>query len=1012
MSRLLPRLCLVGLAWLSLNLALGLERAWAGGHDWRELELPGHRLYFAATDSDFALAVSRAIVALTPTIAARYAYDPGDSTIWVLRNHVEWSNGAAYTLLNRIELFSTSSDIELRGFSPWIANVVSHEYGHLATISLANRLPRWLGGLLLGGIEQSGNHPQRSLAGVKVGALLYWPTQHLPRWFSEGIAQFEAERQGADRWDSTRAMLERSAWLADKLLPLKNLDAQISKSSFGGEQVYNQGYSFVRFLAETYGPETLPLLLQHQGQHVGWGFEQSLEAVYGKSLDQLDVQWQQTLAARAQADLDRLGSQPVSGTSYYSDGAYTFGGIYSWGNKHIAFFNDGPADFAKRKLVYAAVNAPSQQTTVAVGVQCAPAWATDNSHLYVIQERTLRLPERETYDLAMINLKTKQHHWLTKGERLMWPAMHPNGHRLMVAKRGQGTWDLAQVDLTSNTVSRLTNLPWGWQIRELSYGPDGRLWASVARENELDIAEILPGSPTRIRYLDWPGSEEQSPHQAPDGSLWFSSDKLGSFQLYAIDSSGNLVKQRSSVAGGALKPIPAVTETIFTLYTHHKYELRRLSNHPDSAWAANTQVADWRELELPQQITAAATNSSTFTKAKFRLSRPLLYPQFQYMYGEPLAGAALLLQDQLGHHSLVFEAMFGRRIDISAEYDYKKLGLSARRFWYNRNLLPFTWNSGDIETTFFADRTWHAGAGFGLDHYRIHDDLELYLTPEQTSGSDDGAFNVLFRQSLSLLGAYMRQPARTLNDIDPRGGVFVLSLTGAHSKSRELAFASSGGIVRLDKRYYYGRTVGDASWAWGKAWFTTELGGRLGWLSRDVDSFDELYIGGTYSSLQRGEFRDYSNLPGYADYAASGEKLAIIKLATRYLLAQDMGSTGQWHFSALVLELAAEAGNTWPYAARFSDIFKSWGSGNIRADGPRPESFVEQTTALDPRFMGLLFDTVADLRLKSSLFGADFNSYFRIAHGLQDGIYDSTNGGFDRPGRLPVRIYLGLGTGW
>ena len=995
---------------MSLSL---LTPSLAAADKWQELNLPWHRIYATTEATEFALAVSRAIEASARPIADRYGYTPRDTTVWVLHDDVEWFNGAAYTLSNRIMLWGTSGDFELRGHAPWVDNVVAHEYSHLATLSLARRYPRWLGGIVLGGIEESSlGRTNPNVTSAKAGFSAFVPSERVPRWFSEGIAQYDAELQSNDRWDTTRQMLERTAWHEDKVMSLHDMGSVVGKTWFGAEQVYNQGYSLARFLGDRFGPESLANLLSIEANQAFAGFEQALEKTYGVPVTALEQAWHGAIATRAAASMPSTGDTFAATTTYQEDGPFNQVPVFDWRYEKIAFTSDGKVDYPRNRLVVAPTTSPSEQTTLTSRIVDAPTWSPAGDFLIVTKTRMLRRPARETYDLHKVDAQTGKGDWLTKGQRLRWPAMHPQGVTVAAAQRGQGTWDLAVFSLATSSVTALTALPWGWQIRELSFDHEGRLWGVLVRDHEVDIAEFSLSDPSRVRIIDWPGSEEHAPRLGPDGRLWFSSDKTGSFQLYALDVSLGTVQPQTNLVGGAFTPAPAVTETIFVRYDHHRYTLARLPVTADVR-GAEIETIRWQNIDIPRRDIASASSEHHFRRAKFRLGRPIVYPEFQYLYGEPLGGAVAFIQDELGHHYAQLEVLAGRAVDINAEYTYTglppSLTLRGRRYWGNLNIglrMPFTWDSAEAEILYSPARQWLLGGSIDADRIRYVDELAIFQV--------GGPLTRLKRHGGTILAQWADMAGRARNDIDPRGTVLFASTGVARSQPQLLSLDDiTSTFFLLPDDYWYTRLYGDGFWATGKGRFTAELGMQVGWASRDVDPSDEFFVGGNVFNLRRGEFRSYSNLPGYEDFAVSGEKLLIARAATRAMLATDMGGAGPFLFDALLLQLAVEGGNAWPHQAGFGDIFKSWGKGHVYADGPRPQQTTLTISPTDPRFMGLLFDTVAELRLKTILFDyVSWDSFLRVAYGFQDGVWDDTTDSFSRSGKLPVRVYLGVGTGW
>lgn len=110
----------------------------------------------------------------------------------------------------------------------------------------------------------------------------------LPAWFSEGLAQYEAEF-----WAPEMDRLLRLNALNRTLLTPAERNAFILLGSRGADG-YNEGFAIVRHLFDTYGHDKLPRLLRtYRDQNVS--FEQALEITFGKPMTVLEAEWRERL---------------------------------------------------------------------------------------------------------------------------------------------------------------------------------------------------------------------------------------------------------------------------------------------------------------------------------------------------------------------------------------------------------------------------------------------------------------------------------------------------------------------------------------------------------------------------------------------------------------------------------------------------------------------------------------------------------------------------------------------
>ena len=162
-----------------------------------------------------------------------------------------------------------------------------------------SRPPEWASGLAfprLRSIFLRGDVPaeellttaQHEISHVALGAAI-GDGARVPIWFSEGVAIRQSEPVAFDRiW-----LLTESA-LADKLLPLSELDRGYPT---GGGRVgvgYAQSVHFVGFLVSRDGEAKFHALVQALSTP-GAEFEATLAKVYGRPLSGIETEWRDTL---------------------------------------------------------------------------------------------------------------------------------------------------------------------------------------------------------------------------------------------------------------------------------------------------------------------------------------------------------------------------------------------------------------------------------------------------------------------------------------------------------------------------------------------------------------------------------------------------------------------------------------------------------------------------------------------------------------------------------------------
>ncbi|MDZ7343704.1 MAG: hypothetical protein ONA90_04230, partial [candidate division KSB1 bacterium] len=75
-------------------------------------------------------------------ITSLYGYEPDGKIHFVIKDYDDFSNGAAYYLDNKVEIWASALDFELRGTHNWLRNVITHEFTHMISLGAARKITR------------------------------------------------------------------------------------------------------------------------------------------------------------------------------------------------------------------------------------------------------------------------------------------------------------------------------------------------------------------------------------------------------------------------------------------------------------------------------------------------------------------------------------------------------------------------------------------------------------------------------------------------------------------------------------------------------------------------------------------------------------------------------------------------------------------------------------------------------------------------------------------------------
>ncbi len=541
-----------------------------------------------------------------PTLAAAYDYYDDFRTIHVivLDNSDVLGNGWANYYSNTMAIWATSLDFELRGSHDWIKNVVTHELTHIMTLNKARK--KWPFQFALLSVSRFDSNPDITFQ---------FPLYHLnaPRGWTEGIAQYGAQKFGYDTWDSHRDMLLRMAVLEDDLLSWEEMGTVWDRmGKFYGEFVYNQGYAMMVYIHEQYGAEKVDELTHQIGS---MSFDPAIRRVLGVSADQFYANWVAFLAenyGRLESEIRAQGFFQGESLDEVNEGVLEYHPALSPDGKKLAYLTSEKQDYGLTVLKIYDFET-RKKTELKNWIDTRIGWSPDGEEIVFVRNKG------GFNDLYIYNLAEDKERRISARLRAKDPSFSPDGQRIAFVHNEDGTNNLGLIDRDGTDLVYLTNNNDATQYMGPRFSPDGEwLLFSLFRGEDRDIAMIRADSPPRPKVFekaknkkksedDEEGEEgeeetievfpdtvafahpdssgfravvaspadERDPHWLPDGSGFvFSSDQSGIFNIYRYRLENDEVEQLTNVIGGAFVPTVAADErVVYSGYHSNDYSL-------------------------------------------------------------------------------------------------------------------------------------------------------------------------------------------------------------------------------------------------------------------------------------------------------------------------------------------------------------------------------------------------------------------------------------------------------
>lgn len=747
-----------------LFLLLGFAPAFGYGDQEQDRNHPSVKWYSAETEhfrfhyekglrGVAELCASRA-EAVFPEVTALFGHQPAGKIDFLVFDE-DYSNGWAIASLNTMAIWSADMGFNLRGSKAWIRDVVAHEFGHVISIQKSAKWKPWIGELQFGWDDASDRK-------VKSGGWLLWSLNPYGMSMAEGTSQWLSEINGGDRWDEHRAMIERSAVQSDSLLPWSRMGV-FSGTGLDYERVYGQGYSLVRHIARTRGPEKVVAWwktlskFRHQSPGAAW------QALTGQSPEALWKEWRDSTKARADRELQ--AAQPlVEGRKIFGDAFNS--GYPLWLTDSVLLFSSNrgsdfqanslwACDFARKDTSDRFwVVAPIIRTRFTVDTAARKVWFHSGRN-----EDDRGRPVMDIYAAALDTnakgfleaaAKSKQAR-VTVGMHASSPEVR--GDTLAVVVRVRDAHRLRLVpasglELPASEGRDIFPLP-----DALGERPAVAIHAAVwARDGASLFVDWFDGSRRRVDRVSLEGQilsnlgdtlhDWRDPAVSPDGgSVVLSSNRTGIFQIYQQNLSDGSIVQLTSVGGGAFQPAvsPDGRRIAYMGWGTDGYSLRLLDSIAPFALRP-ARVPEPAIPAPPEQTWDLASREEPYSPIPNRgLLSPILYAQrTPPLFGaegdkwKALAGARYQMLDPVRKNTLVFLGL----LDLTHGFDYLGLDHPALVNPRQEKMLLAGWENRSLWPTLFAE--------VGYQGLRGEDTVSRYDNNGKfVKGSDPWALHVL-----------------------------------------------------------------------------------------------------------------------------------------------------------------------------------------------------------------------------------------------------------------------------
>lgn len=887
--------------------------------DWKTIETDHFKIhYYDATEMS---ARETATVAETiyPSVTSQYQFQPFAKTDIIITDTDDFSNGVTYYYDNKIVIWATPLDFELRGSHRWLQNVITHEFAHIVSIQSALKFGQKIPGAYLQYIQYEKDKRKDVLYGYPNVIVSYpIPGMVIPPWLAEGAAQYMYDGADWDNWDTIRDMLLRDRTLNGQLLTWADMNT-FGKTGIGNESVYNTGYALCRYLAVKYGPESISKVFSALRSPIGYSINHAVKSSTGKDGIELYRQFKTVLEKRYSVLTNNIMENQQTGRILVEKGTANLFPRWAPDGKHFAFLSNVNHDRFGETDLYVYDLESKKETLIVRGVHSRPSWNPDGTVLYY--SRRAKWPDRtgsKYYDLFEYHVKYKKSYRLTSDARAFAPVFIPDDSSLVYLATTDGSQNIYKIDLKNKSSEVLTQFNDHQMISSLSYDSLNK-WVlfDVTLNHFRDIRYLSLVDSTLGSLLTSPEWDERNPIASNNG-LIYADDRSGVFNLYLIkeQEQGYI----TNVLGGAFMPdVSSEGKILYSLYQNGQYKIAIIDSIEliDENVVGYSSVYFQRNQNLKPPVAELDQKPSEpyidhfpplFLAPRILVDYGTVKPGFYFYSSEIL--------DRLGLFGGISVNRF-KDLDIFFQFEYRRLypTLFFEMFYQTRN---------SVEKSSYSVYRIDSNLRFRLLQFRgglkipvVGTELSVFSSwnryraaiKERVLGQslETGVGYDYFRGSdIGLLWRLENIEQRIDASINPSRG-FRIQLSGTHERNqfiRGLNLSDAGTLVPEYSPNNLDRVAGNVSYYLeipGTNRMTISLGNQLGWISNSkVDSFFYSYAGGM------------PGLRGYPYYSLGGTRKWVGDFNFRIPLFREQDySLGWFTLQQSVIGFIVQAGDAW-----------------------------------------------------------------------------------------------------
>ena len=547
--------------------------------NWFTFETAHFKVHYHEETENTARESATVAEAIYHPITDFYSFKPEEKTHIVLLDPDDYSNGAAYYYDNKIVIWASPLDFELRGSHRWLQNVITHEFAHIISLQKSMKM----GTRIPGGYLQIMNYEKENRPDVLYGypnsIISYpFPGTCIPPWFAEGIAQYMYDTADYDMWDSHRDMVLRDRVINNNMLSFTEMNT-FGKKGIGNESTYNAGYALATYLTNEFGSDVISQIIDELSKPHNFSINKAFVNVLGISGDEVYLDFKSSLEARYNSITEPLKVLPIKGKVLQAEGTTNlFPKWHPKENGYVYLSNKENDFFGQTDLFYHSFDS-GKNTKIKSGVISAPTWHPSGDKVYY--SKKAKFPNRNGsrfYDIYSYDFDKDEEERLTIDARAFSPVFIEKDSAIAYLSTYDGGQDLYLLDLKTSTTSRLTNFTDRPMISYLYYDSfSNKLYFDLTENHFRDIYSFDLRSHEIDVFAGNKFYDERNFSSHNSKYKIYSTDKSGIYNLYVLNTLDSTAGYVTNVLGGAFMPdVSKNGKILFSLYQNGSYNISLL----------------------------------------------------------------------------------------------------------------------------------------------------------------------------------------------------------------------------------------------------------------------------------------------------------------------------------------------------------------------------------------------------------------------------------------------------